>query len=202
MWQYGAQLVNNCNCDTHSDPTLIPSPANYLETNDRVTVDTFTAMARWAMLVERGFDFDVAFRDFLDGYRIPVTAGESVRGSRCGELIARCMVETGTSSFYTALAHATDEPVLQDICRRIADDEFAHYEMFYRHMRRYLDVEQLGFLARFKVALSRIAETEDDELAYAYFAANGRGEPYNRRYHGGLYHRAALSHYTPASNRR
>ena len=51
MWQYGAQLVNNCNCDTHSDPTLIPSPANYLETNDRVTVDTFTAMARWAMLV-------------------------------------------------------------------------------------------------------------------------------------------------------
>jgi len=160
------------------------------------------ALARWATLVDSGFDFDTAFRAFLDGYRIPVTATESVRGSRCGELIARCMVETGTSSFYTALSRATDEPVLQDICRRIAADEFAHYAMFYRHMRRYLDAEKLGFLARLRVALVRIAESDDDELSYAYFAANGRGEAYDRRYHGGLYQRAALSYYTPGVMRK
>lgn len=160
------------------------------------------ALARWATEVDPDFDFDAAFGAFLEGYRIPVASTESVRGSRCGELIARCMVETGTSSFYTALARATDEPVLKDICRRIADDEFAHYEMFYRHMRRYLDAERLGFFARLKVALGRIAESEDDELAFAYYAANGQGEPYERRYHGGLYQRTAFSYYTPGVMRK
>ncbi len=48
-------------------------------------------------------------------------------GSRAGELIARCIAETGTNSFYSALADATDESVLNDICRRIAEGELAHY---------------------------------------------------------------------------
>ena len=160
------------------------------------------ALARWATLVDPDFDYDASFRAFLDGYRIPVDAADSVRGSRCGELIARCMVETGTSSFYSALANATDEPVLRDICQRIADDEFAHYEMFYRHLRRYLDAERLGFYARLRVALGRIAESDDDELAFAYYAANGHGEPYDRRYHGGLYHRTALAYYSPGVVRK
>ena len=38
---------------------------------------------------------------------LPLDAEASIRGSRTGELIARCMVETGTSSYYTALAEAT-----------------------------------------------------------------------------------------------
>ena len=41
-----------------------------------------------------------------DGYKLPLDAASSVRGSRTGELIARCMVETGTSSYYTALGEA------------------------------------------------------------------------------------------------
>ena len=48
MREFGTQLVNNCNCDTHSDPSLIPTAANYMETNDRMTVDTVTALVRWA----------------------------------------------------------------------------------------------------------------------------------------------------------
>ncbi|MEQ8266944.1 MAG: hypothetical protein RH982_07095 [Parvibaculum sp.] len=34
---------------------------------------------------------------------IPLDAVQSVRGSRGGELIARCVVESGTSSCYTAI---------------------------------------------------------------------------------------------------
>ena len=34
------------------------------------------------------------------------TASRSVRGSRAGELVARCIVETGTSSYYAALGEA------------------------------------------------------------------------------------------------
>jgi rubrerythrin len=158
------------------------------------------ALARWAALADPDFDYDAAFRAFTAGYRIPVEAAASVRGSRAGEMVARCMVETGTNSFYTALAEATSEPVLKAICRRIADDEYAHYWLFHRHMERYLAHDGLGFFARLRIALGRIGESEDDELAYAFYAANARGagERYDRRRHGGEYHRLALAYYTPS----
>lgn len=157
-----------------------------------------TVLARWAMLVDPAFNFDKSFRSFLAGYRIPVGATSSVRGSRCGELIARCMVETGTHSFYTALSGASDDPVLTRICQHIAEDELAHFNLFHRHMVRYLKMEKLGLFSRIRVAVGRLAETDDDELAFAYYAANCLGEAYDRRIHGSLYHRAALAHYTPS----
>lgn len=162
------------------------------------------ALARWARLADPSFDFDASFRAFTEGFRVPLEAQSSVRGSRAGEMVARCMVETGTNSFYTALGEATEEPVLKEICRRIADDELAHYWMFYRHMQRCMKSDRLGFFARLRVALGRIAESEDDELAYAYYAANGRpaGESYDRVRHGGAYQRRALAYYTPSVVRR
>jgi len=139
------------------------------------------ALGRWAEMADPDFDFAAAFARFRDGYKVPLDATKSIRGSLAGELMARCIVETGTSSYYTALRDATDEPVLKDICARIAADELRHYKLFYSHMRRYLDLERLGFWGRLRVGLSRIFETEDDELAYAYYAANGGDEPYSRR---------------------
>ncbi len=82
------------------------------------------------------------------------------------------MVETGTSSYYTALAESTDEPVLQQICRQIAADEFRHFKLFYDHMRRYLARENVGVLRRLRIAAGRITESEDDELAFAYHCGN------------------------------
>ena len=87
-------------------------------------------------------------------------------------MMARCIVETGTSSYYSALKDATEEPVLKQICAKIAADEFRHYKLFYAHLRRCLKRDRLSKWARLKVGWSRIAESEDDELAYAYFAAN------------------------------
>jgi len=91
------------------------------------------------------------------------------------------MVEVGTSSFYTAMADATNEPVLEAIARRIATDEWQHYGLFYRNLKRYLESEQLPRHRRLMVALRRIAETEDDELACAYHTANTPDEPYDRK---------------------
>ena len=96
------------------------------------------ALGRWAMLADPAWDYQAAFARYRAGYTLPLDADASIRGSRTGELIARCMVETGTSSYYTALAEATDEPVLQQICRHIAADEYRHFKLFYDHMRRYL----------------------------------------------------------------
>jgi hypothetical protein len=121
---------------------------------------------------------------------------QSVRGSRSGELIARCIVETGTSSYYTALAEATEEPVLRVLCRRIAADELRHYKTFYTQLKRYLEKERLGLWGRLRVALARLIESEDDELAYAYFAANGSGA-YDRRRYSRAYARRAYGFYRP-----
>lgn len=155
------------------------------------------ALARWAKLADPAFDFDTAFQRFLDGYRIPLDVNASVRGSRSGELVARCIVETGTSSYYTALAEAAQEPVLKAICRKIAADELRHYKLFYTHLNRYLEKEGLGPWGRVRVALSRITESEDDELAYAYYAANHAAEPYERKRFSAAYARRAYAHYRP-----
>lgn len=156
------------------------------------------ALARWAKLADPCFDFKAAFKDFTEGYKLPLEARESVRGSRTGELIARCIVETGTSSYYTAIKDATDEPVLQKICAFIAADELRHYKLFYSHMKRYLAAEGIGRWERLKIAAGRITETEDDELAYAYFAAN-RGEfgRYDRKQASNAYARRAYAYYRP-----
>src|SRR5690349_3607292 len=71
------------------------------------------ALGRWAALADPGFDFADACRRFSEGFRVDPDAARSVRGSRAGEMVARCVVETGTSSYYTALAEATEEPVLR-----------------------------------------------------------------------------------------
>jgi len=140
------------------------------------------ALGRWAQLADPSWDFDAAFERFRTGYQLPLDATQSVRGSQAGEMMARCIVETGTSSYYSALKDAIAEPVLKQICAKIAADEFRHYKLFYEHMRRCLKRDRLGKWARLRVGWSRIAESEDDELAYAYYAANEPdGTPYDRK---------------------
>ena len=138
------------------------------------------ALGRWGMLADPGWDFAAAFERYRAGYQIQLDAESSIRGSRTGELIARCMVETGTSSYYTALGEATEEPALKQVCRLIAADEYRHFKLFYDHMKRYLARENLSFSKRLRVALGRIGETEDDELAFAFHSANEpEGTPYD-----------------------
>jgi rubrerythrin len=155
------------------------------------------ALGRWAMLADPAFDFDHAFGRFREGFRLPLDATASVRGSRSGELVARCIVEVGTSSYYASLAEAADEPVLKAICQNIANDEIRHYNLFYAHLCRYLQTEGLSRWARLKVALSRIAETDDDELSYAYFAANDEGASYDRKRCNDEYAKRAYRYYKP-----
>jgi hypothetical protein len=155
------------------------------------------ALARWAAMADPGFDFAAAFARFQQGFKVDFDSDTSRRGSRSGEMIARCIVEIGTSSYYTALKETAAEPVLQEICRRIAADELRHYRLFYKNLDRCLARERLGRLARLRVALRRVAESEDDELAYAYYAANEGDRPYERRRYSGAYAGHAYRLYRP-----
>jgi hypothetical protein len=152
----------------HDDPDFRQAADNWAVEE----VQHGEALGRWAMLADPSWDFRAAFAKYREGYRLPLDADASVRGSRSGELIARCMVETGTSSYYTALGEGTEEPVLREICRLIAADEYRHFKLFYDHLRRYLARENLSFVQRLKVAAGRIGESEDDELAFAFHCGN------------------------------
>lgn len=136
------------------------------------------ALGRWAEMADPQFCFRRTFNEFRARYRIPPAAGGSVRGSRAGEMVARCVVESGTSSLYSALRDGTNEPVLKFICGKIAADEFRHYSLFYRHLLTCADYGRTGLLGRAKIALRRFDETTDDELAIAFHCANLAEQPY------------------------
>src|SRR5258706_2003507 len=132
------------------------------------------ALGRWAEMADPSFKLNDAFARFRAGYKAPHFVGSegiSVRGSRRGEMIARCVVESGTSSYYTAIRDATDEPVLKELAGRIAADEFRHYKLFFETLEAQ-DEPDLPFWKKVSVAIGRIAESDDDELSYAYYCAN------------------------------
>jgi rubrerythrin len=191
---YGAYLANVFN----DDPAFCDLARQWAAEEEQHGL----ALGKWAELADPSFNFDRAFEKFRTLYRIPVEATQSVRGSRAAELCARCVVETGTSSFYSALRDGVDEPVLKAICAKIAADEFRHYRLFLDGMGRYNAQQPMSLWARLRVALGRMQEADDDELASAYFAANGAISNYNRSENASAYSAQAFSFYHPRHTRR
>jgi hypothetical protein len=147
------------------------------------------ALGRWAEMADPGFKMEEAFARFRKGYTPAhfhdLEAKGSVRGSRRGEMIARCVVESGTSSYYSAMRDATEEPVLRDIAGRIAADEYRHYKLFYDTLHMQTEPD-MSFWKKLWIALGRIRESDDDELAFAWYCANIAPEdealkPYSRK---------------------
>jgi rubrerythrin len=155
------------------------------------------ALGRWAERVDPTWNFQEAVARFRAGYQIKTDVTGSKRGSQAAELVSRCMVETGTSSYYTALADSSSEPVFTAICRLIAADELRHYKLFYDFLKKYQEKEKLNRFQRLMIILSRIDETEDDELAYAYYAANYWDRPYSREQNYREYTKLAYGYYRP-----
>jgi hypothetical protein len=160
-----------------------------------------TALGRWCELADPSFNFRESFTRFRAGYRPPhfVTGDGSVRGSRRGEMIARCVVESGTSSFYSAIRDAADEPVLKEIAGRIAADEFRHYRLFLDMLTKEGEPD-LPLWRKLWVAATRMNESDDDELAFAYYcgnvpAAREKAEPYRREPYSKVHHAACFTLY-------
>ena len=176
----------------HDDPDFRQAVDHWAEEE----VQHGDALGKWATLADPSWDYPVAFARYKDGYKLPLDAEASIRGSRTGELIARCMVETGTSSYYSALGEAAAEPVLKQICRNIAADEFRHFKLFYDHMRRYLARENIGMVRRLRIAAGRITESEDDELAFAWHCGNApEGKAYEHASCAAAYMAGAVACY-------
>jgi hypothetical protein len=154
-------------------------------------------LGRYATMADTNYDFESIFARFKAGYVIPVDVQTSVRGSRVGELLARCVVETGTSSFYTAMSEATEEPVLKELAKRIAADELRHYRNFLDATKRYQPIERISLLRRVLVAVGRLREANDDELAFAFHCGNEIDTPYDLQRCNQAYGNRAFKLYRP-----
>jgi hypothetical protein len=160
------------------------------------------ALGRWAEIADPSFKLEEAFTRFRKGYTPAHFAPEqsvSVRGSCRGEMIARCVVESGTSSYYSAIRDAAQEPVLREIAGRIAADEYRHYKLFYDTLHAQPGPD-LGFWKKLWIAIGRVRESDDDELAYSYYCANVPPEketvtPYKRKKYTRLASQASMSVY-------
>ncbi len=196
--EYGADAYAEYLCRVFQDDPGFQAAARQWAVEE---VQHGKALGLWAEKIDPSWSLEGAMAKFRAGYTPEHFLGGpagSVRGSRSGEMVARCMVETGTSSYYSAIGDSCEEPVLKEICKHIAADEFRHYKLFYDTLNRYLEKEDLGRLKRLKVALGRIAESEDDELSYAYYAANAaEGEAYDRQKSNRAYVSRAYSFYRP-----
>lgn len=80
------------------------------------------------------FDWPGAFTRFFDEYGRSCRP-DALEPTLTRELAARCVVETGTTAYYRALAAAAPEPVLRQLATLIAADELRHYKYFLAHFR-------------------------------------------------------------------
>jgi len=125
------------------------------------------SLKKYVQTVWPDFDWERAYAAFQVEYGALCTS-EMLESDRALELIARCVVETGTSSFYKALNHYVREPVLRELLDNIRADEIAHYTHFRRYYGGFAAVKQHGVRAIGTVMLRRMAAIESEDALIAF----------------------------------
>jgi len=139
-----------------------------------------TALKRYVQAVWPEFDWERAYRGFFDEYGRACTM-EALAENHALEMVARCVVETGTSSFYRTLSEAASEPVLKQITANISSDEVRHYKHFYRYFLDYKDRERPGRVAILRQLWKRSTDVkaEDAYIAFKHvFLVRNPDEPF------------------------
>ena len=118
------------------------------------------------------FDWDTAFRNFFAEYSLTCSM-EDFEKKRALEMVARCVVETGTATLYRAINECSDEPVLKQITDNIRTDEVRHYKHFFRYFKKYNRIEGNGRMAVLGALMRRVLElkNEDSEIALRHVFA-------------------------------
>jgi hypothetical protein len=125
------------------------------------------ALKRYVEIAWPDFDWNGAYRNFLAEF-IRFCSVDQLAQTRALEMAARCVVETGTASFYRALAEMSPEPVLGKIAAAISADEVRHYKHFYRFFLRYREYEQPSRVEVARTLWARIGEVDAEDAFYAF----------------------------------
>ena len=80
------------------------------------------------------FPWQAAFDSFIAEYG-PLCTVDELESDRALELAARCVVETGTTTYYQTLRSLSPEPVLTELLGHIRADEVSHYKHFLAYFK-------------------------------------------------------------------
>lgn len=136
------------------------------------------ALRRYVQAGWPDFDWERAFAGFYAEYS-PLCKTELLGPTRALELAARCVVETGTASYYTMLQRASPDPVLCDLAGRIRADEVRHYKYFYHYFLRYAETESMPRRRVWHTLAARLREVDDEDayLALKHVVTASEGKP-------------------------
>jgi rubrerythrin len=130
------------------------------------------ALKTYVQAVWPEFDWESAHRGFTEEYTALCTV-EQLEARPTLELVARCVVETGTSTLYSAVRDYVKEPVLSQLLNHIKSDEVSHYAHFRQHFERYNAIERHGVFAVIATIWRRLREIsgEDSYIAFKHVYA-------------------------------
>lgn len=158
------------------------------------------ALKAYVQTVWPEFDWEGTHQAFRIEYSSLCTV-ENLEPQRALELVARCVVETGTSTFYRALHDYAREPVLRQLIDNLKTDEVSHYAHFRRYFNAYNAIERHGVFAVIATIWRRVREVRGEDAYIAFKHVYGGRHPDQTflesdwRRHNRLMKRLAHRHY-------
>ena len=135
-----------------------------------------TALRRYVEAVWTEFPWQQAYDSFFAEYSQLCTMEELYPDRRL-EMVARCVVEMGTTTYYQTLRGMSDEPVLYQLLSNIRNDEVGHYKHFLQYFKQLQDEHPVG---RLRIAgalygrLKELRESDSDVALRHVWAHKGR----------------------------
>lgn len=132
--------------------------------------------ARYVEAVWTDFPWQQAYDSFFAEYSQLCTMGGCIPIGRL-EMVARCVVEMGTTTYYQTLRGLSDEPVLYQLLSNIRNDEVGHYKHFLQYFKQLQDEQPVG---RLRIAgalygrLKELRESDSDVALRHVWAHKGR----------------------------
>jgi hypothetical protein len=163
-----------------------PAVANWLEQHwQPEELQHGLALKRYVQLAWPFFDWDQAYAAFLREFAAKCQ-DDGLEASYCLEAVSRCIVEMGTSSYYTAIRDMSPDPVLSRLANLIRADEVRHYKYFFRFFTAYREREGTGRMPILRAILRRLRmlDLEDSSIAlkHSYVLLHPDEEFDRRRY--------------------
>src|SRR5262245_27517384 len=125
------------------------------------------ALRAYVEAVWPDLDWEQGYAGFLEEYSLLCTM-DQLEDSRTLEMAARCVVETGTATFYTAVQACAREPVLERLAGLIRREEVRHYNYFRSFHQAYQAEERVARWSVLRALYKRFTEAEQED-AYVGF---------------------------------
>jgi hypothetical protein len=121
------------------------------------------ALRRYVETAWPEFDWEKAYDVFYEDYQ-KYCKVELLGPTPALEMAARCVVETGTATFYRMISETAAEPTLRMLAANISRDEVGHYKHFYGFFRDYRRQEGTSRADVARTLWRRIREVDDEDM--------------------------------------